>query len=90
MIFSDLLPRCGGVVLKGSLEMSSSERNQSVKPSYSLRTYEPPKMDILALSVVTLGGTPGNGDSSDQNQNFFDGTTGDERKDPNDDWGYDY
>ncbi|MEE4331414.1 MAG: hypothetical protein V2J10_11130 [Wenzhouxiangella sp.] len=56
------------------------------------RAYEKPESSALALSVVTLGGSPGAGDSGAPNaENPFGGTNSVSREDEMDsDWGYDY
>jgi len=56
------------------------------------RAYEKPESSALALSVVTLGGSPGSGDSGTGpvNENPF-GPNSVSREDEMDsDWGYDY
>ena len=54
------------------------------------QTYERPNFSVLALSVVTLGGSPGTGDSGADNEDL----TGPNEVSPedrlDDDWGYDY
>jgi hypothetical protein len=58
------------------------------------QAYEKPDLSVLALSVVTLGGSPGAGDSGAPNaENPFGNQTGTREGSPNDksdDWGYDY
>ena len=55
------------------------------------RAYEKPESSALALSVVTLGGSPGSGDSGAPNAENPFGTNSVSREDEMDsDWGYDY
>lgn len=71
--------------------MSVIDRQQEPKiESTERQTYERPDFTVLALSVVTLGGSPGAGDSGSPNSEnpFGDPITGEDEIDP--DWGYDY
>lgn len=44
-------------------ESSSSKSAADIENSMSLRAYDPPRVQVEALQVITLGGSPGPGDS---------------------------